>query len=383
MTTRRNFLDWHGLYNQLVPPTDGPTNAPVQPAKGHPYLEISRQAMATDFVLFLNTGQYEQGKAAALDALDIVSRLENRLSYFRSDSEISQINREAAGVPALVGADLVELLELCAKLTAWTDGAFDITSTALWECWGFSRREGAIPAPDQIEQARLACGMDKIQWDADSGLVTRFDSSTRLNLGSIGKGYALDRAAGYLIDLGVADFLFHGGKSSIVAVGNRCGETGWKVGLHNPLRQSTDQNGGSTRLLELSICDAALATSGSQTQFFTVGGKRYGHILDPRTGYPAQGVYSVTVIVPLKSDDSASPDSISPSGQWTRNRFAASEADALATAFYILGPDQTERLLENRPDLTVLFVLPSDRSGEPQIVEMGRGVGCLELRGQK
>ncbi len=316
--------------------------------------------MATDFVLQLNAGQYSTDKTAALDALDIVSRLENELSYFKTDSIIGQLNREVPHVPVFPSTPIYQLLQLCQELYLQTSGAFDISSGQLWELWGFSRREGRVPSPEQIATALIFSGYDTLTFDALQQSVCRTNDQVRFNLGAIGKGYALDRSSRFLLDSGISDFLFHGGQSSVAAHGNRTDQQGWSIGIHNPLRQPSAADGSSTRLETIQLNNQALATSGSQTQFFRAGGKRYGHIIDPRTGQPSLGVYSVTVIVPLYSK------------QGEYDCFAAARADALATAFYILGCQAGTQFCELNPGYKMIFVVPDTEKNRPyQIIHTG------------
>jgi thiamine biosynthesis lipoprotein len=165
-----------------------------------------------------------------------------------------------------------------------------------------------------------------------------------LNLGSVGKGYALDRCAEVLEAAGVRDFLIHGGQSSVLARGAQQTSgavPAWCVALRHPLR-------AERRLAELKISHCGLGTSGSGQQFFFHRGRRYGHVLDPRCGAPAEGVLSTTVLAP-----------------------DAAEADALATAFFVLGVDATRAYCATRPELSVVFVLPGTRDGTVAIETVG------------
>ena len=175
-----------------------------------------------------------------------------------------------------------------------------------------------------------------------------------MNLGSVGKGYALDRCAEVMAMGGVEAFMCHGGQSSILARGvRRAGDdkqdaVPWSVALRHPLRPER-------RLAELSLCDQALGTSGSGQQFFYHRGRRYGHVLDPRSGAPAEGVLSATVLAP-----------------------SAAQADALATTFFVLGVDATSAYCEEHPELSVVFVLPGSRQSTVALETVG-DVSQLQL----
>jgi len=171
-------------------------------------------------------------------------------------------------------------------------------------------------------------------------------------LGSIGKGYALDRCAERMVEEDIHDFMIHGGQSSVLARGATAGDPlgGWLVGVHHPLRHRK-------RLAEIRLRDRALATSGSEKQFFRYRGRRLSHILDPRTGRPAEGLLSVTVLAPT-----------------------AVLADGLSTAFFVMGAEPTMAYCEARPELGVLLVR-AGRGDRVDVLSVGledRDVRVLE-----
>ena len=164
----------------------------------------------------------------------------------------------------------------------------------------------------------------------------RYDvEGLEINLGAIGKGYALDRAADVLLGQGSRDFLFQGGSSSVVARGSeREQAAGWTIGVVHPLRPDS-------RLGVLTLVDQALGSSGAAFQSFYHKGERYGHVLDPRTGFPAKGLYGVSVVAP----DAAS-------------------ADALATALYVMGVDGAGKYCEAHPEIGAVLTAPGSRAGD-------------------
>jgi thiamine biosynthesis lipoprotein len=302
-------------------------------------VRIGRRAMACQFQVFLNAGQYTQGYPAALTALDLVERLETQMTVYRVDSELSAINREAADEAVTVESDLFDLLSQCVDLWRETDGAFDITAGPLSEVWGFSRRQGRLPREAELAEALGRVGSQWLDLNLDQRTIRFSRPGVQLNLGAIGKGEALDRAAAVIQEDGIGDFLFHGGQSSVLARGARAGgsDKGWPVGLIHPLRPQK-------RIGQVQLRNAALATSGSGTQFFTHRGRRYGHILDPRTGRPAEGMLSCTVIAPT-----------------------AAEADALATALYVMGPNKATDWCRRHPQYSAILIWPGRKSGSVEV----------------
>ncbi|HEY1784105.1 MAG TPA: FAD:protein FMN transferase, partial [Pirellulales bacterium] len=242
-TNRRQFLAGKSAATALgdvvdawMGPTDAPTASEACPPEGY-LLEFSRRAMACQFAVFLNAGKSSRHADAACAALDVVEQLESQLSIYRETSEISHINRLAAGQPVKIESRLATLLALAQRISQETGGAYDISAGPLVRVWGFVRRQGALPDDDALAGARAAVGQHLIELDAAAGTIRFLRPGMELNLGSIGKGYALDRAAEILIAAETSDFLLHGGQSSVLARGS-CVESGhaeaWTIGLPHP-----------------------------------------------------------------------------------------------------------------------------------------------------
>jgi thiamine biosynthesis lipoprotein len=340
-STRRDFLQGKAAVDALVDFTQqlGAGLELPEPASGNYLLRLSRRAMACQFEFFFNAGQYAGATEAGLSAFDMVDQLEDQLSVFREHSEISRLNRHAGDEPIVVEPRLFGLLEGALAIHAATAGAYDVTVGPLSRLWGFTRRAGAVPDAHELAAARALVGSQALELDASLHAARLANPGMEINLGSIGKGYTLDRCAQLLTEAGIDDFLLHGGNSSVLARGAHMALSpleGWRVGLRDPLRPDR-------RVGQLRLNDRALATSGSGTQFFMHEGRRYGHILDPRTGWPAQGVFSTSVLAPT-----------------------AAEADALSTAFYVLGPDGTRAFCDRRPDVAAVMFCPG--TGEDEIL---------------
>lgn len=278
------------------------------------------------------------GVRVASAALDAVERLEAQLTIFRDDSEVNLLNQQAAERAVRVEASLFDLLQFSQQLTQETGGAFDITSGPLSQCWGFLRRQGRIPTPDEIAAAQALVSGDKLLFDAQAHTIRFAQPGVKINLGSIGKGYALDRVAK---ESRLRNALLSAGSSSLLALGRGAGN-GWTVGVRHPEHKER-------RLAIVHLRDAAFSTSGSEEQFFEYEGRRYGHIIDPRSGWPADRVTTVSVIAS-----------------------AATLTDALATAFYVGGKELAEAYCATHPEVLVMLL----ERGATQPILIGTNNNC-------
>lgn len=309
----------------------GLTNAPL--------ISVARPAMACEFEVLLNRGQYPASVERAMECLDRVEHLETLLSVYRTSSELSTVNRFASQRPIPVSPDTFEMLALAESLFELSGGAFDITAGALSDTWGFSRRNGRMPDKPAIAEAMAKVGTQHLKLDAGR-MVSLAKQGVKVNPGGIGKGFALDLAARKLRQGNIASFMMHGGLSSIVAFGDRMHVDtggGWLVALKHPLRP--EELLGTVRLR-----DQALGTSGSAKQFFHFGGRRYSHIIDPRSGWPAEGMLSATVVCR-----------------------SGAMADALATALFVLGPQAAAEFCRRYDDLSAILVYTPEKSSRIQV----------------
>jgi thiamine biosynthesis lipoprotein len=323
---RRQFLNPQQLA-QAAGQVAAALDQPSEPASTDDValLRFARRAMATQFEVILPFGFPDaQQKAAA--ALDEIDRLEQQLTVYHDYSEVSRINRRAATAEVRVEERLFRLLQLSVRLSQDTAGAFDITTGALTKTWGFFKRQGRIPGAEELRSALDRVGSRHLVMDAERQSVRFERPGLEINLGSIGKGYALDRVAGLLRASGVAVGLLHGGHSSVCALGTMPGdERGWAVGVRHPWQ--------AERLAVVRLRDRALGTSAATFQHLEYNGKKLGHILDPRSGMPAEGIASATVVAST-----------------------AAEADALATAFFILGVEAARAYCEAHPGIGALLL---------------------------
>ena len=286
-------------------------------------VRVSRRAMATTFEVALPVGSHPDPLAAAEDALDLIDALEDQMTVYRDHSEVSRLNESATGGFVEVEARLFDLFARCAIWTKETGGAFDLATGALTKTWGFFRREPGVPAPRDLVDAMRRTGFRHVMLNAERSAVKFRVAGLQLNLGAVGKGYALDRAAELLrVKWGVRSALLHGGGSSAFAVGAPPGDPrGWPIRLKHPTQP--DESLGTVRLR-----DCGLGTSAATYQHFEYNGQKLGHLLDPRTGWPASGMLSASVVAPT-----------------------AAEADAMSTAAFVLGAAGAEALTSLRPAL--------------------------------
>ncbi len=310
-------------------------------------VRVERPAMGSSFEIRLPAST-PGAVDLACRALDLIDALEAQLTVYNDESEVARLNANAHLRAVAVEPGLFGLLETATALSAETAGAYDVTTGALSEAWGFVRGPRRVPDAETLATARACSGWRHLTLDREHKTAVFDVEGLRINLGSIGKGYALDRAAaviqGHWWPTGA---LIHGGRSSAVAIGSPPGRPGtrWEVALRNPMEP--DSPLGVFRLR-----NRALGTSGSAFQSFEADGKTYGHILDPRTGEPGQGPLSVTVLAPT-----------------------AALADALSTAYYLLGPDGARAHAANHPEIGVVFVVESPARGTPEILTFGVGEG--------
>lgn len=246
---------------------------------------------------------YGQDRVRVLGAIDLafeeVKRLDQLLSNYRPSSEWSRVNREAAGHPVKVSGELFDLLSACVEYSRKSEGAFDITVGPLMKVWGFYKGSGRLPHRAEIKGALTRIGYQKVLLDAKEGTVAFARPGVEIDPGGIGKGYAVDRMIAILKNSGVEAALVSGGGSSIYGLGAPPNDSrGWRISIRHP--KDPDET-----VQEVFLKNESMSTSGSYEKFFYAEGRLYSHIMDPRTGYPASGVLSASVIAPRTIDSEA------------------------------------------------------------------------------
>jgi len=309
-------------------------------------ITLACHAMATRFELVLHGERPASLRAAGEEALRLVEELEAQLSLFRSGSEIAHLNARAAREPVRVTPALFALLQHARKLHRESQGAFDITVAPLVRCWGFMGGQGRLPGPEEIAEAHAKVGMDLVRLNP-SDYTVQFDrEGVMLDLGAIGKGYAIECAAEVLREAGVTSALLHGGTSTVQAIGQPPAGECWKVAIEMP---PTKGGGQPTLLATVPLEDQAMSISGIKDHCFEAGGKTFGHVIDPRSGETAQGAILTAVILP-----------------------SATETDALSTALLTLGQAGHKAIASLRPGMRTLVV--SGSGGEVDVHAQGIAV---------
>ncbi len=306
--------------------------------------------MGTRFELLLCGEDAVALRAAGEEALNEIERLEAQLSLYRADSEISRINARAAHETMRVEPLLFRLLQLAQRLSLESGGTFDITVAPLMKAWGFVGGTGKLPEPAALAEARACVGMQHVLLDEENFTI-RFDRpGVRLDLGSIGKGYALEQAADFLREAGMTQAILHGGTSTVCAIGQPPDAEAWNIVIQHPQfsKQRESSLGPAKRslppeaiLATIPLVDEALSVSAVWGKSFIVDGRTYGHVLDPRTGEPTTGALLAAVVSP-----------------------SATETDALSTALLTLGAEGIGRLAGSRKGMRALVVSPGSNEGE-------------------
>ncbi len=283
-------------------------------------------------------GPSQKISAALEEGFAECERIEALLSVYRQESELSQINR-AGGGEVKVSGEVFNLIELSVRYGDYSNGAFDVTVGPLMKLWGFFRKEGHFPDEEELKRVRSLVDYRGICLDKKKSAVRLRKKGMELDLGGIAKGYAVDCMVRVLKKKGAQSGLVNAG-GDIYAFGSRPGGRAWRVGIRHPRDKDS--------LLEaIQLRDEAAATSGDYENFFFIGKRRFSHIIDPRSGRPAQPALSVTVVAG-----------------------SATEADFLSTALFVLGQTKGKKLLERFPGSRAAFVrarmhLPLTWTGHP------------------
>jgi len=293
--------------------------------------EFSQPHMGTRFQIIVYARNAATASRASDAAFERIARLDDTMNDYNPRSELMSLCQRAGGPPVPVSEDLFQVLARSQALAERTDGAFDITVGPVVRLWRRARRQHEMPAADELAHARELVGHEKLRLDPGARTAQLLKKGMLLDLGGIAKGYAADQALAILKKHGITSALVVAGGEVAVSAPPP-GRKGWRIGIA-PLESPEKP---PTRLLLLH--DAAVSTSGDSEQYVELGGKRYSHIVDPRTGIGVMGRSSVTVVA---SD--------------------ATTSDGMATAVSVLGPQQGLELVRSTPGTAALIIRATDQ----------------------
>ena len=261
-------------------------------------VEANIDAMGSTYSVVVYGSDEARLRAAVEDASEEARRLDQLLSNYIPASEWSQVNREASSKPVRISTELFQLLAACVGYSRESDGAFDITVGPLMKVWGFYKGSGHLPQRGEVRAALAHVGYQNILLDAKSNTVRFAKEGVEIDPGGIGKGYAVDKMVAVLKEDGITSGLVSASGSSIYGIGAPPNEPGWKIKIRDP-------KDASKSVAEVVLHDNSLSTSGNYEKFFFADGKLYSHIMDPRTGYPSEGMLAVSVVSPKTIDSEA------------------------------------------------------------------------------
>ncbi|WP_434303423.1 FAD:protein FMN transferase [Clostridium botulinum] len=276
----------------------------------------------------INIKAYGKNADKAVQAsVDKISDIENKMSLNISTSEINKINKNAGIAPVKVSKNTFDVVKASLIYSEKTKGSFDITVEPLVSLWGIGTDKAKIPSKDEINNALKLINYKDVVINEKESTIMLKRKDQAIDLGAIAKGYTADELKKVLLNYNVSSaFLNLGG--NVYVLGNKSDKTPWKIGVQNPLKPRGDYLG------IVSVSDKSVVTSGNYERFFERNGKRYHHIFDTKTGYPAEkGLISVSIISNKSID-----------------------GDALSTSVYTLGLDEGKKLIESLKDVEAVFV---------------------------
>lgn len=270
-----------------------------------------------------------------------ITRIEKLISSWDENSQTSEINRNAGIKPVKVDSDLFDLINNAIGISKLTDGAFDISYASMDRIWKFDGSMMAMPSKEEIEASVAKVGFQYIVLDKEKSTIFLKLEGMKIGFGAIGKGYAADRAKSLLIKKGVPSGIINA-SGDMNTWGKQPNGNEWKVAITNPL----DKN---KVFALLPITNGAVVTSGNYEKYVNFNGKRYTHIIDPRTGYPSSGIISVTVFAPK-----------------------AELADALATSVFVMGIEAGLDRINQLPKVECIIIDDKGNISKSQHIEIDK-----------
>lgn len=304
------------------------SNAPT------PFVHKKKYAMGTVFEVVAYDRSAAHASLAIDKAFNEIVRLDELMSNYKPDSELSHLNQSAHFRAERVSPDLYQVIEQSLEDSRLSGGKFDITVGPLVDLWKAAMRGSAAPSAKQVAEARSCVGYDKIELLPPDRVQFR-SSCLRLDVGGIGKGYAVDRAVAILRSYAISSALINAGGSTIYAMGSPPGQSAWLVHMRDPSRRVDPQ---------VMLSDASLSTS-EQTPPSLLEKSSAGHIIDPASGMPFETRFAVSVVTK-----------------------SATESDALSTALLLVGPREGKRIVQNLAGTAAIWVAPD---GELELASSG------------
>jgi len=262
---------------------------------------------------------------AIKQAFEEINRIESIMSLYKSDSELTRINKSAQKESITISPEMTELLLISQNAWQLTSGGFDPTASPIIKLWGFYKNEGKVPEKREIKEKLKLVGFKNIIFDKSRKEIKFLSSGIKLDFNAIAKGYAIDQAVRVLKGIGILRALINAG-GDIYALGGKRPQEHWTIGIRDPMQKDKV-------FASIELSNRAIVTSGNYEKFFTIDDKQYCHIIDPRTGYPVQNILSVTVLAPQ-----------------------VALADALATGIFVLGKEKGLELLNSLDNIDGVII---------------------------
>ncbi|CAG1066015.1 FAD:protein FMN transferase [uncultured bacterium] len=282
--------------------------------------------MGTALEMTIDTAGEEAAETVFSSVEREMKRIEGQMSEWIEGSPLTEVNRAAGVRPVKVPGELFNVISAAMKVSELSGGAFDITWASMRGLWDFRAGHERLPSPEEVKKRLALVDYRDVVMDASSSTVFLKRKGMAIGLGAIAKGYAVDKAMEAVIASGVTNAIIKAGGDIRVQGVGRAGEAGWDVGIQDPRDRG--------RLMaRLTLSNASISTSGDYERFFMKDGRLYHHIMDPKTGYPATGTRSVTVI---------GPDTMT--------------TDALSTAIFVLGPQKGMELAKKLPGIELMII---------------------------
>lgn len=310
-------------------------------SKGQKKYKQSLLLMGSNFDISVIANTSQEGEKYIKMAIDEISRIEELISSWDSKSQTSLINRSSGVKPVKVEKELFDLIERCISISKLTDGAFDITYASMDRIWKFDGSMKEIPASEIINQSVSKVGYDNIVLDKSNQTVFLKIKGMKIGFGAVGKGYAADKAKKLLMQEGAVAGIINA-SGDMNTWGSQANGSEWMVGIKNPLNKNKV-------FATMPVSNKAVVTSGNYEKYVEFGGKRYSHIINPKTGYPSSGIVSASVFAPK-----------------------AELADALATSVFVMGVDVGIDFIEQLNGVECILVDDSGKIHASKGIELNK-----------